>query len=94
MDDFIIECEVEDTEVRTCHCCGARENQLRLVGNFIVELSEVETGDESVLVCQSCRIKDNRIRKSIGLDSHYVYVARAKKNFFQKLSLKHLLVKG
>ncbi len=94
MNDFTIECEVEESEVRVCHCCGAQENQLRLVGNFTVELSEIEIKNESVLVCQSCRIKDNRVRKSIGLDSHYVYVRRAKKNFFQKFSLKHLLVRG
>lgn len=52
---------------RLCDFCKAVEGKPRLVGNFIVSLHEITLHKECKLVCQSCRIKNNKIRTRFGL---------------------------
>ena len=56
---------------RVCAFCESEEGKLRLVGNFIVELSEMDYRGDQKLACQSCRVKHRnmdllkqRIKKS------------------------------
>ena len=44
-------------QTRTCSFCGSEEYKPRMVGNFIVELTQVTIRNERKLACQSCRIK-------------------------------------
>ncbi len=49
---------------RYCEFCNAQEGKLRMVGNFIVELSEIELDEETRLACQSCKIKHRNFEKA------------------------------
>lgn len=42
---------------KRCKFCNSQEGKARLVGNYIVELSEVNIDGETKLACQGCRIK-------------------------------------
>ena len=41
----------------TCDHCNSEEGQIRLIGNYIVVLSEVSDDGKTRLLCQSCKIK-------------------------------------
>ena len=47
----------QKNKVRECSFCSSREGKPRLVGRFIVELSEVTHNGEVMLACQSCKEK-------------------------------------
>ena len=53
---------------RRCAYCNAKEDEVRLIGNFIVELKQVEVKNVNKLVCQSCRIKIKEVREAISKD--------------------------
>lgn len=50
---------------RKCSYCNAPEGELRVIGNFIVELKEVKIHENKKLVCQSCRVKIKEVRNAI-----------------------------
>lgn len=62
VDDITVKEEFEST--RMCDFCNSQEGKIRMVGNFIVELSPVLIDDESKLACQSCKIKERNFRKA------------------------------
>ena len=62
---------------RLCSYCHAEEYHLRPVGNFIVELQEVEILNEKKLVCQSCRRKVKEVRDTF---SSYGFTAARPEN--------------
>lgn len=50
---------------RYCNFCNSQEGKIRMVGNYIVELSEIELREEVKLACQSCRIKQRNFQKAV-----------------------------
>jgi len=80
----------ETTEVtgRTCDCCKAEEGKPRLIGGYIVSLTEVAVDGQNKLVCQSCRIKDDRLRKKLGLPSNHFYMPKTKKSILRLINFK------
>ena len=42
---------------RNCNFCNSQEGKTRMVGNYIVELSEIDIDGQTKLACQGCRIK-------------------------------------
>ncbi|GAB5410877.1 MAG: hypothetical protein BalsKO_32420 [Balneolaceae bacterium] len=63
---------------RACEFCKSQEGQIRMVGNFLVELSEVTVDDNIKLACQSCKIKVLNFRKAKEKN-------RRNKSFFKSL---------
>lgn len=56
----------DSIESRSCSYCKAKENEVRPVGGFKVELKEVLVKDNLKVVCQSCRIKVREVREAIS----------------------------
>lgn len=46
---------------RICHFCHSEEGKLRLIGNFMVQLKQVDVLGTQKLACQSCYRKTVRI---------------------------------
>ena len=44
---------------RKCSFCKSKEGKLRPIGNYIVELKELEIQNETKLACQSCYVSKN-----------------------------------
>ncbi len=70
---------------KACDFCLSEEGQLRMIGNYTVSLVEVEIDGQPKLACQSCRIKNNNLRKILGLRTSYKIVEPTRK----KRSLLH-----
>ena len=48
---------IQKNKVRECSFCSSLEGKPRLIGRFIVELSEVDHNGEAMLACQACKEK-------------------------------------
>lgn len=48
---------------RVCDICYSKEGELRLIGNYVVELAEVSLAGEKKFACQSCRVKYPNFKK-------------------------------
>ena len=44
----------KSASIRQCSFCKSEEGKLRPIGNYVVELKEIETSDKTELVCQTC----------------------------------------
>lgn len=55
----------ENSKKRRCTYCNAKEKELRLVGNFLVELTSVDIEGAEKFACQSCKVKVREAREAI-----------------------------
>lgn len=62
IDDFIEKEEFESD--RHCEFCNSQEGKVRMVGNYVVELSTVDVEEDEKLACQGCRIKYRNLSKA------------------------------
>ena len=45
------------SEKRTCYFCNSVEDEVRIIGSFVVTLKEMDYKGDTVLACQSCSRK-------------------------------------
>ena len=57
--------EAKQAGERRCTYCKAKENEVRLVGNFTVELTGFDLNGAEKLACQSCKVKVKEAREAI-----------------------------
>lgn len=48
---------------RICDICNSQEGKMRMVGNIIVELSEVNVDENIQLACQFCKNKQRNLNR-------------------------------
>lgn len=66
-------------ENKFCDFCFSEEGKHRLIGDYIVSLAKVDVNGDQQLACQSCRIKNDKIRKTLGLKPTYRELAKNRK---------------
>lgn len=54
----------EVSEKKSCYFCNSVENEVRIIGGFVVELREMDHKGNTVLACQSC------IRKTVSYEKN------------------------
>ena len=55
---------------RKCYFCNSVEDELRIIGSFVVELKEVEHQGNLVLACQSCSRKTKAYNEHLRKGDH------------------------
>ncbi|MBO6794907.1 MAG: hypothetical protein JJ895_13435 [Balneolaceae bacterium] len=65
---------------RRCFKCNSVENEIRIIGGYIVELAEIEYKGSAKLACQGCKRKIQTEQKYKRDES--------KKGFLSKLGFK------
>ncbi len=61
-------------KLRECSFCGSLEGKPRIVGRFIVELSEVTHDGKTMLACQACRDNHSNLTPGGNLTIQHSHV--------------------
>ncbi len=62
---------------RSCDFCNSQEGKMRKVGNYIVELSEIDHEGEQKLACQGCK------RKLRNINAHHKHHSKKRLSFLK-----------
>jgi predicted nucleic-acid-binding Zn-ribbon protein len=62
---MVMEEEAAKAGTRKCTYCKAEEHKVRPIGNFVVNLTEVQIDGIVKYACQSCKVKVAEAREAI-----------------------------